>query len=216
MWRGFALWNNELSVGLSGLKGLVIGFSIAAPVGPIGVLCIQRTIVYGRMSGLITGLGAATADGLYGAIAAFGLTIISNFLVEQQSWFRLIGGAFLLYLGFSTLLHRPAEKAATGQHKSLLSDYSSTLLLTIANPLTILSFIAVFAGLGLGSSDGDFLSATAIVIGVFLGSALWWLILSGVVSSIRSKFSTLSLRMVNIASGSVIVAFAVFAFASIL
>src|SRR3989344_5776045 len=129
------------------MKGLIIGFSIAAPVGPIGVLCIQRTIAYGKISGLFTGLGAATADGLYGAVAAFGLTIISNFLVGQQFWFRLIGGAFLLYLGIKTFMSKPEEKTATENHKGLLSDYFSTIFLTLTNPTTILSFVAVFAGL---------------------------------------------------------------------
>src|SRR6202035_4785275 len=107
------------------LKGLLVGFSIAAPVGPIGLLCIQRTIAYDRKSGLVTGLGAATADGLYGAVAAFGLTAISSFLVGQQFWFRLIGGIFLLYLGAKAFLSRLAEKAATSNHENLFSDYGS-------------------------------------------------------------------------------------------
>ncbi len=198
------------------VKGLLIGLSIAAPVGPIGVLTIQRTIAYGRASGLLTGLGAATADGLYGAVAAYGLTIISNFMVGQQFWFRLVGGAFLLYLGRKTFLSQPAEKAAAENHKGLLSDYLSTLFLTITNPMTILSFAAVFAGLGLGSSNGDFSSATLMVAGVFVGSALWWLILSGGVSLLRSKFNASSLKIVNRISGSIIVVFAIIAFASTL
>src|SRR3989344_6339612 len=157
------------------IKGLIIGFSIAAPVGPIGLLCIQRTITYGRTSGLLTGLGAATADGLYGAVAAFGLTIISNFLVGQQFWFRLIGGVFLLYLGIKTFLSKPAEKTVTESHKGLFSDYLSTVFLTLTNPTTILSFVAVFAGLGLGSMNGNTSSAILMVAGVIVGSAFWWL-----------------------------------------
>ena len=131
------------------LKGLLIGFSIAAPVGPIGLLCIQRTIANGRTSGLVTGLGAATADGLYGVVAAFGLTAISSFPVGQQFWFRLVGGIFLLYLGTKAFLSKPAGKAATSSQGSLFSAYGSTVFLTITNPMTILSFAAVFAGLGL-------------------------------------------------------------------
>jgi threonine/homoserine/homoserine lactone efflux protein len=134
------------------LKGLLLGFSIAAPVGPIGLLCIQRTIANGRRSGLVTGLGAATADGLYGAVAAFGLTTISGFLVGQQIWLRLIGGLFLLYLGSRTFLSKSAERAASSIHKNLFRDYASTVFLTITNPMTILSFAAVFAGLGLAST----------------------------------------------------------------
>lgn len=198
------------------IKGLIIGFSIAAPVGPIGVLCIQRTITYGRMSGLLTGLGAATADGLYGAVAAFGLTIISNFLVGQQFWFRLIGGAFLLYLGIKTFLSKPEEKTATENHKGLFSDYLSTVFLTLTNPTTILSFVAVFAGLGLGNTNGNIPSAILMVLGVIIGSALWWLILSGGVSFFRAKFNTYSLKIVNNISGVIIIIFAILAFGSIL
>ena len=105
------------------LKGLLIGFSIAAPVGPIGLLCIQRTIANGRTSGLVTGLGAATADGLYGVVAAFGLTAISSFLVGQLFWFRLVGGIFLLYLGTKAFLSKPAGKAATSSQGSLFSAF---------------------------------------------------------------------------------------------
>ncbi|MBI5116124.1 LysE family transporter [Candidatus Poribacteria bacterium] len=198
------------------IKGLIIGFSIAAPVGPIGVLCIQRSIVYGRASGLFTGLGAATADGLYGAVAAFGLTVISNFFVEQQFWFRPVGGAFLLYLGVRTFFSKPTERAATGNHKGLSSDYLSTLFLTMTNPMTILSFAAIFAGLGLGETNGDFLSASAMTAGVFVGSALWWLILSGGVSLLRSRFNISSMRIANRISGLVIVAFAIWMFVNIL
>lgn len=198
------------------IKGLVIGFSIAAPVGPIGVLCIQRTIAYGRTSGLLTGLGAATADGFYGAIAAFGLTVISNFLVGQQFWFRLIGGAFLLYLGTKTFLSKPIDKAATENHKGLFSDYVSTVFLTLTNPTTILSFVAVFAELGLASTNGTTSSAILMVVGVILGSALWWLILSGGVSLFRTKFNVTSLAFVNKISGSVIFIFGILALASIL
>ena len=191
------------------IKGIVIGFSIAAPVGPIGVLCIRRTLSNGRLSGLVSGLGAATADGFYGAVAAFGLTIISNVLVGQQFWFRLIGGLFLLYLGVKTFLSKPAEKSTTDKKGGLFGDYASTLFLTITNPMTILSFVAIFAGLGLGNSNGNFVSAIMMVLGVVLGSALWWIILSGGVSILRSKFNTNSLKVVNWVSGIVLVSFAV-------
>jgi threonine/homoserine/homoserine lactone efflux protein len=198
------------------LKGLLIGFSIAAPVGPIGLLCIQRTIGYGRASGLVTGLGAATADGLYGSVAAFGLTSISGFLVGQQFWLRLVGGAFLFYLGTRTFLSRPAERAATSSHMGLLSDYSSTVLLTATNPLTIFSFAAVFAGLGLAGTSGGRASPILMVAGVVLGSALWWFVLSAGVSLFRSRFNSRLLRVVNRISGAILIGFAIFAFASIL
>jgi threonine/homoserine/homoserine lactone efflux protein len=197
-------------------KGLLIGFSIAAPVGPIGLLCTQRTIAYGRISGLVTGLGAATADGLYGAVAAFGLTTISSFLVGQQFWFRLIGGMFLLYLGTKAFLSKAAEEAATSNHKSLFSDYCSTVFLTVTNPMTIVSFAAVFAGLGLASSGGGHSSAALMIAGVVLGSTLWWFVLSAGVSLFQAKFSSDSLKFLNRISGAILIGFAIFAFASLL
>ena len=161
------------------LRGLVIGFSIAAPVGPIGVLCIRRTLANGRAAGLATGLGAATADGMYGCVAGFGLTFISSVLIDQQLWLRLFGGLFLCYLGIKTLLSRPAEQEAKAGGTGLLGSYASTFLLTVTNPMTILSFAAIFAGLGLANTSGSYASAVILVLGVFLGSATWWLLLSG-------------------------------------
>ena len=197
------------------IKGLLVGFSIAAPVGPIGVLCIQRTIAFGRISGLVTGLGAATADACYGVVAAFGLTVISNFLVGEQLWFRLVGGIFLSYLGIKTFRSKPAERPATAEHRGLLADYGSTVFLTLTNPMTILSFASVFAGLGLANSNGSFLSAALLVIGVALGSAAWWLILSGGVGLVRTKIDRSSLAIVNKISGLIILAFGVLALVSI-
>ena len=191
------------------LRGIVIGFSIAAPVGPIGVLCIRRTLAEGRLVGLATGLGAATADALYGCMAAFGLTALTNRLIGAGLWIRLIGGAFLLYLGIRTLLAKPGERAAAASGSGLAGAYLSTFVLTLTNPMTILSFLAVFAAMGMGSTHPEPLAAVSLVVGVFAGSALWWLGLSAVVSMLRSKFDARALRWVNIGSGLVIVAFAV-------
>ncbi len=191
------------------LKGLVIGFSIAAPVGPIGVLCIKRTLTNGRMSGLVSGLGAATADALYGSIAGFGLTLISAFLLDQQTWIRLVGGAFLCYLGLKTFISKPAEQDVRAHGGNLISAYLSTFVLTLTNPLTILSFAAIFAGLGLGATDGDFASAGILVSGVFLGSAAWWLLLSGGVSLLRQRLDQQVMAWVNRASGVIILGFGV-------
>src|SRR3990172_8990998 len=132
------------------LKGLLLGFSIAAPVGPIGVLCIRRTLAEGRTAGFASGLGAATADALYGSIAGFGLTIVSSFLIDQSHWLQLAGGIFLLYLGIKTFLAKSKETIETGspleKSRGIIGNYASTFLLTLTNPLTILSFIAIFAG----------------------------------------------------------------------
>jgi threonine/homoserine/homoserine lactone efflux protein len=193
------------------LRGLVIGFSIAAPVGPIGVLCIRRTLADGQMYGLISGLGAATADALYGCVAAFGLTIISSFLIGQKIWFSLIGGLFLLYLGIKTLLSKPAEQAVKAGGNGLLGAYTSTFLLTLTNPMTILAFAAIFAALGLGNTSGSYTSALILVLGVFCGSALWWLLLSGGVGLFRDKFNAKGLLWVNRISGVIITAFGIVA-----
>jgi threonine/homoserine/homoserine lactone efflux protein len=190
-------------------KGAIIGFSIAAPVGPIGVLCIRRSLADGRQIGLATGLGAATADAIYGCIAGFGLTAISRFLVGQRVWLGILGGLFLCYLGIRTFISKPAEQTAEVRSGGLLSAYVTTFVLTLTNPMTVLSFIAVFAGLGLGVSP-DYFSASTLVAGVFIGSALWWLLLSSGVALFRSVVGSDWMRFVNRLSGSIILAFGVY------
>lgn len=191
-------------------RGLLLGLSIAAPVGPIGVLCIRRTLAEGRVVGLASGLGAATADAAYGFIAAFGLTVISGALVGQRFWLGLLGGLFLLYLGGRTLLAKPAEQGAASTHAGLAGAYLSTLALTLTNPMTILSFVAIFAGLGL-ASQADYGAASVLVLGVFFGSALWWLGLSIVVGWLRSRFEARALVWVNRLSGLIILTFGIVA-----
>jgi threonine/homoserine/homoserine lactone efflux protein len=190
-------------------KGLIIGFSIAAPVGPIGILCIKRTLSSGRVFGLLSGMGAATADALYGCIAAFGLTFISNILLQQQIWLRLIGGAFLCYLGIRTIISHPSNTPTQPNQKSLLNAYGSTFFLTLTNPLTILSFAAIFAGLGLISVRGGYSSAAITVLGVFLGSSCWWVILSVVTSLLRNRINLSGLLWINRISGSIILSFGI-------
>lgn len=190
-------------------KGLIIGFSIAAPVGPIGILCIRRTLSSGRIFGLLSGMGAATADAFYGCIAAFGLTFISNFMLQQQIWLRLIGGAFLCFLGIKTIISQPSSSPTQANQNSLLSAYGSTFILTLTNPLTILFFAAIFAGLGLANMKGSYSSAGITVLGVFLGSSCWWVILSGVTSLLRHRFNLSGLRWVNRISGSIILGFGI-------
>ncbi len=189
------------------IRGLIIGFAIAAPVGPIGVLCIRRTLAYGRWVGFVSGLGAATADALYGSIAAFGLAFLAGYLVEQQTWLRLAGGFFLLYLGIRTFRDRPANQEAQAQGESMLAAYFSTFLLTLTNPLTILSFAAIFAGLGLASQARNYREAGMLVAGVFMGSACWWLILSSLANLFRGRMDAAALTWVNRISGVIIVIF---------
>ncbi len=197
------------------LRGILIGFSIAAPVGPIGVLCIRRTLADGRAAGLATGLGAASADAIYGCLAAFGLTALTDVLVGAQAWIRVIGGAFLLYLGVRTFIARPGKKAAVARGTGLFNAYASTFVLTLTNPMTILSFVAVFAALGLGTAHPEPAVAATLVLGVFTGSALWWLTLSGAVSLLRSRFDSGRLIWVNRISGAIIAAFGIAAVLSL-
>lgn len=198
------------------VKGVIIGFLIAAPVGPIGVLCIKRSLSKGALSGFFTGLGAATADACYGAIAAFGLTIISDFLIDQKMTLQIIGIIFLLYLGIKTFIENPASEAKGNVNgKGLLSDYLTTIGLTLTNPTTIASFIAVFAGIGLTAAS-NYKDATLLVLGVFLGSAAWWLILSNGVGLLRKKANNNLLKWVNRISGTVIVGFAIVLFISLI
>lgn len=196
-------------------RGLGIGFAIAAPVGPIGLLCIQRTLNQGRISGLVSGLGAATADAVYGCIAAFGLVAVSAFLVEQQRWLGIVGGLFLCYLAVKTFAAPPADVAASTGQGGLLSDYGSTLLLTLTNPITVLSFVAIFAGLGLAANGENNLAAVAIVAGVFCGSALWWLLLSGGVSIFRNRIGPAAMGWINRVAGIIIGAFGLYALLSV-
>jgi threonine/homoserine/homoserine lactone efflux protein len=197
------------------IKGLIIGLSIAVPVGPIGILCIRRTLNQGRIIGFFSGLGAATADALYGAIAGFGLTFLSNFLIGHQIWLRLIGGGLLLILGARTFISKPAEPGASVEGKSVWSAYFSTFFLTVTNPMTILFFAAVFAGLGVGTAGDHYVSAAILVAGVFTGSALWWLILSGFTGLLRGLFNFKRLQWLNRISGLIIIGFGLVAFLSL-
>ena len=194
------------------LKGILIGFSIAAPVGPIGVLCIRRTLTGGRKIGFASGLGAASADAIYGIVAGFGLSLVSNFLIDQQVILRLVGGIFLVYLGVKTFLSKTAEKPAdAGNGKGLAGAYASTFFLTLTNPMTILSFTLIFAGLGLAeSAGGNLWGAGLLVLGVFCGSALWWFLLSGGVSLLGQRLQNSHLVWINRAAGVIIFIFGMF------
>jgi len=196
-------------------RGLVIGFAIAAPVGPIGMLVIRRTLVEGRLLGLLTGMGAAVADSLY---AAWGPSASPS--SPASSWAmpsgpKLIGGAFLVYLGISTFRAKPKEESGANTKARYASAFLSTLLLTLTNPATILSFMAVFAGLGLGTNGGDYGAAGIVVAGVFVGSALWWLLLSGGVSLVRHKLKPGTMKWINYGSGAFLSVFGAYSLVSL-
>lgn len=196
------------------LKGIIIGFALALPIGPIGILCIRKTAAEGHLSGMIVGFGAATADAVYGFVAAFGLTVISDALVTRQGWFRLIGGAFLCYLGIKTLLAKPVESSKGVNGNGLLGSYVSTFLLTLTNPLSIIAFLGVFAGFGLRDADLTLGSAATLVAGVFLGSSLWFFLLSYGITLFRERINATGLGWVNRISGALIILFGLIAIAS--
>ncbi len=161
------------------LKGIAVGIVIAVPVGPVGVLCVRRTIFEGKQAGFVSGLGAATADALFGFIAAFGLTFVSDWLLDYQHWLRLAGGCYLIYLGGAALLARhAAETHQKPDTEGLLRDYLSTFALTLTNPITILAFLGIFSAVGLAGEQATLGRAAILVFGVWLGSLLWWLTLT--------------------------------------
>jgi threonine/homoserine/homoserine lactone efflux protein len=186
------------------LKGAIIGFSLAAPIGPVGMMCIRRTLAHGHLRGFVSGLGAATADSVYAIVAAFGITLISNFVIQHEFSIRLVGGILLVLLGLRTLLVHPAEKPPRNGVNGHASAYVTMFLLTFTNPMTLFAFAVVFAGVGAGSVVGDTLTAGFLVAGVFLGSALWFLFITTAVHVYKDKFKVWGLKVVNIIAGSFI------------
>ncbi|WEK56017.1 MAG: LysE family transporter [Candidatus Cohnella colombiensis] len=189
------------------ITGIILGISIAAPVGPIGILCIRKTLTQGKAFGFVSGMGAATADAIYGSIAALGLTIISNFLIEQSTWINVAGATFLLYLAYSTFKAPVKDSVGIDRGKmDYFKTFGTTLLLTLMNPLTIISFVGIFAGMNLGSASQ---SPVQLVLGVFIGSAIWWLLLSTIVGSLKQMISFRMMKFINIISSLIILGFGI-------
>ena len=187
-------------------RSVGIGFVVAAPVGAIALLCIQRTLARGRAAGYVTGAGVATADALYASIAAFGLTVLTSALVEAQPWVRLLGGVALVYLGVRGMRSRPSACAPEDAGSALSAEYASAVGLTLANPQTILAFAAVFAGAGLAVNAAGWAAPAVVVAGVFCGSLGWWLALVSVVGVLRERVGERVLLWVNRVSGAAIAA----------
>jgi len=199
------------------LRGFLLGFTIAAAVGPISLLVIRRTLAQGQLYGLVSGLGVATADATYGAIAAFGLSAITDVLVNARQVLGLVGGVFLLWLAWRTIRSAPTDAEAatvTSRRGGYAGAYLSILGLTLANPMTILSFGALFAGLGVTS--GATADAALVVVGVLLGSTTWWVVLTTLVGTLRSRVTPAWIHRINLVSGVVIGAFALVAITSVL
>ncbi len=197
------------------LKGLIIGFAMAVPIGPIGVMCIRKTLAEGHSRGLVIGLGAATADSLLASVAAFGLTFISDAIASQHFWLSLVGGGLLLFLGVKTFRAEGKDPKIPYDNKGVLGSYVSAFLLALTNPVTIFAFVAVFAAFGLGHRL-VLLSACILVLGVFAGSCLWFLTLSYVATSFRHKLDSDGLRWVNRIAGILIILSGAAAFVSLM
>ena len=187
------------------LKGMLVGIVIAVPAGPVGVLCIRRTIFHGRLAGFISGLGAASADAVFGIIAGFGLTVVSDLLLDYQDWLRLGGAGFLLYIGISAFTADPLRGTQSQRDpEGLIADYASAFALTITNPITILAFLAIFAGIGFSGREATLSRAGILVLGVWLGSLLWWAGLALGAGAVRLSFERRHLVWINRGSGGIL------------
>lgn len=185
-------------------KAFLLGLSVSAPVGPIGLLCMQRTLSRGKAAGFFTGFGAVTANIIYASIAAFGFSVVSSFLVKQQFYLTMVGSLFLFYLGIKTFFKKPANAAAELEGETLFKMFLSTFLLMITNPGTILNFVAMFTGLGFDHHSSSSLTALFLITGVFLGASLWWAVLSFSVSIFKNRIKP-HLALVNKLAGVLIV-----------
>lgn len=198
------------------MQGLVIGLFIAAPVGPVGILCVNRTLSSGRMSGFISGLGAVTGDGFYAAVAAFGIRVISSFVTSNRYWITIAGGIFLSIIGVRAIFANTDLSEGKISKDSLTGNYISAAMVTLTNPVTIVVFGAIFTVLGLGSRETDLIGPAAMVSGIVTGAALCWFVLSGVVNALREKFSFSILKAFNKISGAVLIGFSFVVFVSAL
>jgi threonine/homoserine/homoserine lactone efflux protein len=198
------------------LRGVVIGFSLAVPVGPVGILCIRRTLAHGDKRGFFTGLAAASADAIYGAVAAFGVTLVSDFITAELVWFRLLGGIMLIALGLRTYRSHPERDPAPSNGSNHTGIFVSTFILTLTNPMSVFAFAAVFAGLGSAVIGHTTIDRFSLVAGVFLGSFLWFGLLTTIVHIFKEKIQTDGIILINKIAGGIIMFFGAVAFLSLL
>ncbi len=189
------------------IEGILIGFVVAVPVGPLGLLCINRALLLGPVTGLFSGLGVATADALAAGIAALGISFVEEFLSDHQIILRLVGGIFLVYLGLTIYQTKPKRQPPPSSVNGLLPAYATTFFLTFSNPVTIFSFIAIYAGWHVESMSGRYVSAAVLTSGVFIGSALWWIALFIGLTAFREKFSLRIVGWIQRVSGALIAGF---------
>jgi len=183
------------------IQGIIIGLTLAVPVGPISLLCIQRSIADGRLHGIVSGIGVASSDSFYAAVSFLGLTIISGLIMTQQYLFRFTAGIVLIFVGIRIFLSVPAAASPQTGHETYLKDYLSMVAIAIANPLTLLFFMVIVPGFGVIIHGNSLLSAMEFVAGVFFGSVVWWILLCGSVGTMRTRISEQNLRSINRISG---------------
>ncbi len=191
------------------IQGIVIGLTLAVPVGPISLVCIRRAVADGRLRGIAAGLGVATADSLYAAVAVLGLTAVSGFIIARQFLFRTIAGLALVVIGIRVFLTVPLTNGEECGAGSYSREYLSLLAITLANPMTILFFLVVLPGFGIVPGGTTPAASAEFVIGIFCGSTAWWILLSGIVGSFRSRLGTGQIRAINRVAGIVIVLFGI-------
>ena len=189
------------------IQGIIIGLTLAVPVGPISLLCIQRSVADGRLHGIISGIGVASADSFYAAISFLGLTIISGLIIAQQYLFRFFAGIVLIFIGIRVFMSVPTGAGAQIGHETYLKDYLSMAAIAVANPLTLLFFVVIVPGFGIVIHGNSVLSAMEFVAGVFFGSVVWWILLCGSVGTVRTRISEENLGLINRVSGILISCF---------
>lgn len=188
-------------------EGIAIGFLLATPIGAVGILCIRRTLASGRRQGFLTGLGGASADIIFATVAAFGIKLIADFIAAEQHWIRLVGGILLLLMGFFTTRSRPAAAIEPNDVVQQTRTYVSTLLLALTNPLVMFGFGAIMAAIGVERLVNDYATLTMLVVGVFLGSFLWFSLITFVADKYRNRISLQGISVVNRIAGVLLVVF---------
>lgn len=196
------------------LEGLLVGFAVAAPVGPVAVVSIERTLAHGLKAGLAVGLGAAAADTILGAMAGFGLTVVAGLIEENQAVIRFVGGIVLIVLGIVLILSRAKTKRRDITAADLFHAFTSAFVITISNPITIFAFLAIFAGLGFTEAAATTAQASFLVAGIFLGACLWWLSLSAAISLFRDRVSDRTVAVLKGGAGYLILGFGIYALVS--
>lgn len=190
------------------IDGFTLGLAVAAPIGPVGVLCIKKTLSSGLAIGLFAGFGASIAKVIYGIVVGFGLTSVSNFLINYNTYISIIGAIFLTYLGIKIFMTKPVMNCDSVQKENKISAFTTMFLLTIMNPMTVLSFLAVFSGLGIANTASSYSNGLVLISGIFCGSMSWWIFLCSMVNLFRQKINGSILSWINKVSGIIIVTFA--------